>query len=110
MKHSSAKLFYSSKAKVFHFHNDRNKALYNRLYRELAVEFHLGHRNTVSLFCFFLLLPAYIVSDLIVALKKGVLIKATKGVLAFRIVQAVAYTRAALSYPGYVQGSRNEIG
>lgn len=104
MANSKARLYYCSQSKVVHYHNDRNKTLFNRLYRELCVEIHLGQKKLPQLFSFFAMVPYLIGKDLVTSYKKGVMIKALKGILAFRAVQAVAYLHAFCSYSKFVQG------
>ena len=98
MKNSKAKLYYARQAKVVHYHNDRNKTLFNRLYRELCVEFYLGQKTTRKMIVFFLSVPACILMDLGFARKKGVMLEAAKGVVAFRAVQMGAYIHAYRTY------------
>ena len=98
MKNSSATLYFSASAAVTHYHNDRNQVLYQRLYKELSVEFYLDQNNWKYLLAFLLTLPIYILKDLTVSYRKGVILRAFRGILAYRAVQTLAYVKAWQSY------------
>lgn len=102
MKNSEARLYFNDDALVVHFHNDRNRRLYKRLYKELAVELHLGIRGWRDFAVFVSRIPLCIYRDFVSAEKAGVLEKALKGILAFRAVEFYAYIRALLTYKKFV--------
>lgn len=104
MQREGRRLFYISDAVVIHHHNDRNRTLYRRLYTELAVEFYLGQRTAWQLALFLLGTPLYLWQDLNASRKKGVMLKALKGIIAFRAVQAAAYWQASRSFVDFVKG------
>lgn len=102
MKNSFAKLYFCGRSKVVHHHNDRNKTLFNRLYRELCVEFSLGQKNHIQMTMFFISIPYLILKDLITSYKKKAMMKALKGIFAFRVVQAAAYFQAYRHHQSFV--------
>ena len=102
MTKNSFRLYYIRSAMVEHHHNDKNKTLFRRLYRELSVEFYLGQKTFGEMALFFLLVPVYIVTDLVVAHRKGVMIRAAKGILGFRAIQSVAYIYAFRTHIHFV--------
>lgn len=105
-QHHGQRLFYVAEAQVTHHHNDRNHALYRRLYRELAVEFHLGERSRKDFFLFLAAMPVHVVQDLATSRRKRAMLKALKGILAFRGVQAAAYWRAWQSFDRFIHPDR----
>lgn len=104
MAHSQAKLYFCSQAKVLHYHNDRNKALFKRLYRELSVEFYLEQKNLAQMLIFFAMLPFFVGKDLTTSYQRGVVRHAFKGILAFRAVQSAAYLQAFRTRQQFVLG------
>jgi len=104
MTHSQAKLYFCSQSKVLHYHNDRNKTLFKRLYRELSVEFYLGQKNLQQMLAFFAMVPFFVGKDLTTSYKKGVMRRAFKGIFAFRAVQAAAYLQAFRTHQKFVLG------
>lgn len=104
MIHSQAKLYFCSQAKVLHYHNDRNKTLFKRIYRELSVEFYLGQNSLSQMLAFFVMVPFFIGKDLTTSYKKGVARRALKGIFAFRAVQAAAYLQAFRTHQQFVLG------
>lgn len=104
MTHSKAQLYFCSQAKVVHYHNDVNKTLFKRLYRELCVEFHLGQNNVARMGGFFARVPYFLIKDLVSSHKKGVMFRAVKGIFAFRAVQSAAYLSAFATHNRFIEG------
>lgn len=104
MTHGQAKLYFCSQSKVLHYHKDHNKTLYKRLYRELSVEFYLGQKTLLQMLIFFAMVPFFVGKDLTTSYKKGVMLRAFKGIFAFRAVQAAAYLQAFRTHQQFVQG------
>jgi glycosyltransferase involved in cell wall biosynthesis len=104
MQCSDSQIYFCSQAKVVHHHNDRNKTLFKRLYRELSVEFYLGQKNLQQMLVFFAMVPFFVSKDLATSYKKGVMRRAFKGIFAFRAVQAAAYLQAFRTYQQFVRG------
>jgi rhamnosyltransferase len=102
MQDNAARLYYARQAKVVHYHNDRNKTLFDRLYRELSVEFYLGQKTALRLISFLISVPACILQDLAFAHSRGVMLGAAKGILAFRAVQVAAYFHAYRTHVKFV--------
>jgi rhamnosyltransferase len=102
MTQVQAKLYFCSQSKVLHYHNDRNKTLFKRLYRELSVEFYLGQKNLPQMLKFFVMVPFFVAKDLTTSYKKGVMRRAFKGIFAFRAVQAAAYVQAFRTHQQFV--------
>jgi len=92
------RIFYSAESIVTHFHNDRNSRLYNRLYKELCVEYHFRLRVGIEI----LLIPfqtlKQILFDLGSAHRKGLLIRAFFGIICFRLIQMGANLIAFLTH------------
>lgn len=109
MAKSNAKLYFTSQAAVIHYHNDRNKQLLQRLYRELSVEYQLEARKMPHFFAFCMQLPISIVRDFYLAQRRGVLLRAAKGILGFRITQLVAHLLAIKLYLESKHGEKQQI-
>lgn len=103
MTHSQAKIYFCSQAKVLHYHSDRNKTLFKRLYREISVEFYLGQNNLSQMLAFFVMVPFFVGKDITTSYKKGVTSRALKGIFAFRAMQALAYLHAFRTHRKFVQ-------
>lgn len=104
MTHTKAQLYFCSQAKVVHHHNDVNKTLFKRLYRELCVEFYLGQNNFACMLGFFAKVPYFLINDLVSSYKKGVMLRALKGIFAFRAVQSAAYLKAFMTHNRFIEG------
>jgi len=102
MRRNSFRLYYEKSAMVEHHHNDKNKTLFRRLYREYRVEFYLDKKTLLRMAIFLVFVPFYIVTDLIIARRRGVMIRAAKGILGFRAIQSIAYLSAFLSHSHFV--------
>jgi len=87
--HSS--LFYEPRARVVHYHNDKNKILFRRLYRESKAELMLGELTYKKVFIRIVLLPVKVIKDIRLALKRKVVFRAFPGILLFRLVEGMAY-------------------
>lgn len=106
MRHGKARLHFVAEALVTHHHNDRNHVLYRRLFREMAVEFHLGQRKRRHLLQFLARMPLSIAHDFNESRKRGTLRRAAKGILAFRAIQAAAFWQAARHHTAVIHGRR----
>jgi hypothetical protein len=104
MKENHAKLYFEPDAKVIHYHNDSNWSLYNRLYKEYAVEFYLGKESIDSCINFIFSVPLLIIKDLIAAKKSSLVLKATLGILTFRFTQTISIFHALVTYNKFMNG------
>lgn len=93
-----ATLFYAPKARVCHYHNDKNKTLFARIHKETYVELMLGERNLVWFFLSMLSIPKRIVLDFSLAKKRGVFVRAFRGIIFFRLVEGAAYGFAVFNF------------
>jgi len=95
---NGARLYFVPSARVVHYHNDRNKTLYRRIYNEVLVEFQLGIRKLGWVPYKILLLPIRITKDLALAYRRNGMIRAFRGVVYFRLVEIGAYLAASSKY------------
>lgn len=95
---NGATLYFNPNARVTHYHNDRNKTLFKRIYNEVLVELQLGIKRLVWVPSAIILLPARITKDLMLAYKRKAIVRAFRGVMYFRLVESGAYLAASSKY------------